>query len=168
MLTLATLLAANRRVQRCEGRLKRDGESAVPHHTRAEGPSRIHRMQLSSFGVLMSVNLAIHLVPLNIRAVPEEKIQRTYDQLTTDGREHRLVHIVGKIVMVPLDEKDLSVQPFPVFPQIGLSAVAEVADIKDLIVRPHDRIPFCNQFFFLRLREYRPRQGRGAFFHDPK
>ena len=118
-------------------------------------------MQLTAFNMLMSVNLAILLVPLNVRAVPEEKIQRIYDQFIADGREHRLIHIVGKIVMVPLDEKDLSVQPFPVFPQISLSAVAEVADIKDLIVRSHDRIPFGNQLFFLRLREYRspPRTG---------
>jgi hypothetical protein len=151
-----------------QDRLKRDGESAVPHHARAEGPRGIHRMQLSSFGVLMSVNLAIHLVPLNVRAVPEEKIQPFYDQLATDGREHHLIHIIGKIVMISLDEKDLSVQPFPVFPQIGLSAIAKVTDIKDLIVRSHDRIPFGNQLFFLRLREYRSPPRTGGKLPRPK
>ena len=112
-------------------------------------------MQLASFDVLMPVNLTKILVPLNVRAMPEDKIQRFYDQLVANSREHRFVHIIGKIVMIPLDEKDLSVQPFPVFPQIGFATVAEIADIKDLIVRPHNRIPFGDQVFFLRLREDR-------------
>ena len=94
-------------------------------------------MQPTTFNMLMSINLTKILVSLNVRAMPKDKIQRFYDQLVANSREYRLVHIIGKSVMIPLDEKDLSVQPFPVFPQIGLAAVTKIADIKDLIVGPH-------------------------------
>ena len=95
-------------------------------------------MQLTAFNMLMSVNLTKPLVSLNVRAMPKDKIQRFYDQLVTNEREHRLVHIIRKSVVISFDEKDLSVQPFPVFPQIGLATVAEITDIKDLIVGPHN------------------------------
>ena len=104
----------------------------MPHDTCAERRLWIEREQAVAL-VQMSVYLPMSRASVWLWAMPEHEVQLCNAQNLAERAEDRTVHVVRQSVVVALDKDDVSIQALAIRNEIGLAAVAEVADMDDKV-----------------------------------